>query len=182
MSEIIQYIKYFFPAVLLFINTYCLNPQISNPPSSSDWRNHPEIKDIHKISNEINSKIGSFNMYIPECNDNTYIEIYKDKKTRLFKMDQRGEDFGYVLKLFYDSKNRLRYVSMLNSGYLLIPHSNRWLQMETDIFYNKNGKLIWQYQKEKEKPETENFNQSSDYKNTSFFSINKMMNNYGCED
>ena len=56
-------------------------------------------------------------MYIPECYDNTYIEIYENNnnKIQLFMMDQSCEDFGVVLKLFYDYKNHLRYVYKLTA-------------------------------------------------------------------
>jgi hypothetical protein len=120
-----------------------------NEINESNWQNHPQIKEIREIFNEVEGEIKYKNVielrkvfeytepYLP-----TLKVLYCDKfnTVRKYIEEDGSEDSALKFNYYYDQKPILRFVYITGGAV-------NGSKIEHRIYFNSGGKRIWEIQK-----------------------------------
>ena len=141
---------------ILFFGVGAMGSMASDdtPINATSWINHPKIKEIRELCNEIEGNIKIKNLVEhkrdlkrEETHGITFKAIYLDKLNIARKYVERSgsEDSALTFSYYYDPKRVLRFV-FIEGGAV------NGSQMEHRIYFGASGERIWEIQKYQKGP------------------------------
>ncbi len=122
--------------------------------NETNWINHPKIKEIREIYNEVEGKIinrelierrKAFEYSIPYEPTLKVIYFEKSNTVRKYIEEAGSDDSALKFNYYYDQKQTLRFVFITGGAV-------NGSSLEHRIYFDSSGKKIWEIQKYLEGP------------------------------
>ena len=142
------------PAVLTVSVAARTFAQNSDVITAANWQQHPKIRTVRSLVESINAglKKGTFKISVRkfqycESYEDTLRKLAVDSKgvARLYQNEAGSDDSALTWQHYYDESGRLRFV-FISGG------AANGSQLEHRIYFDENGKRLWEEHKYLEGP------------------------------